>query len=179
MRRRTGFGWMELIIGILLIILGIFTLINPGSTLTGVVIIYGLFAMLTGISDIIFYVKTERYMGIGPTISLISGILSVMCGLILLVYPGAGKWAIALFFPVWFIAHCISRLTHLPVIRIMAGNVYYYLTLIINILGLVLGLLMVIHPAFSIATLGIIIGIYLILLGIDSVVTALSNIGTR
>lgn len=179
MRRRTGYGWMELIIGILLIILGIFTLMKPGSTLTGVVIIYGLFAMLTGISDIIFYVRAERYMGIGPTISLISGILSVMCGFILLVYPGAGKWAIALFFPVWFIAHCISRLTHLPLVRAAAGNFYYYLSMIINIIGLVLGVLMVIHPAFSIASMGLIIGIYLILLGIDNVITAVSNIGSR
>ena len=37
MRRRSGFGWMELIIGILLILLGIFTFLSPGSALTGVV----------------------------------------------------------------------------------------------------------------------------------------------
>lgn len=177
MRRRTGFGWLELIEGILLIILGIYTLVRPENTLTGIVVIYGLIAVLTGIADIIFYCKMESYMGIGPTISLVSGILSVMCGLMLLVYPGAGRWAMAIFFPIWFIAHCISRLTHVSVVRITAGTFFYYFTLIVNILGLVLGFLMLIHPTFSIWSLGTIIGIYMILLGIDSLAIAFSKMG--
>ena len=48
----------------------------------------------------------EQHMGFGPTISLISGILSVLAGMILLVHPAAGKWALALLLPMWFIAHC-------------------------------------------------------------------------
>lgn len=35
MRCRSKFGWMELMIGILLIVLGIFTFLRPGSVLTG------------------------------------------------------------------------------------------------------------------------------------------------
>ena len=76
MRRYTGFGWLELVVGVLLIILGIATLIKPGSVLTGVIVVYGIIALLTGIDDIIFYAKMEQHMGFGPTISLISGILS-------------------------------------------------------------------------------------------------------
>ena len=37
MRKRSGFGWMELIMGILLIVAGIFALVRPGSVLTGLV----------------------------------------------------------------------------------------------------------------------------------------------
>ena len=39
MRRRSKFGWMELILGILLIVLGIFTFLRPGSVLTGAVLL--------------------------------------------------------------------------------------------------------------------------------------------
>ena len=60
MRRRSGYGWFELIIGILLVILGIFTFIRPENTLTGIVIVYGLIAVITGISDIIFYVMSTE-----------------------------------------------------------------------------------------------------------------------
>ena len=35
MRRLSGFGWLELVIGILLIVLGVFTFANPGFALTG------------------------------------------------------------------------------------------------------------------------------------------------
>lgn len=66
MRRRSKFGWMELMIGILLIVLGIFTFLRPGSVLTGAVLVYGVFALITGIADIVFYVKMERHTGFGP-----------------------------------------------------------------------------------------------------------------
>lgn len=99
---------------------------NEGSK---VILFYGLLAVLTGISDIVFYVKTEQYMGVGPTISLVSGILSILSGIMLFLYPGVGKWAMAIFFPMWFIAHCISRLSHLNFMRVLAGTGYYILTL--------------------------------------------------
>ena len=66
MRRYTGFGWLELVVGVLLIILGIATLIKPGSVLTGVIVVYGIIALLTGIDDIIFYAKMEQHMGLDP-----------------------------------------------------------------------------------------------------------------
>lgn len=36
MRRRSRYGWLELIEGILLILLGIYTLCNPGGMLRGI-----------------------------------------------------------------------------------------------------------------------------------------------
>lgn len=177
MRKRSGFGWMELIMGILLIVAGIFALVRPGSVLTGLVFLYGLLAVLTGVADLVFYVKMERHMGFGPTISLITGILSLMTGLILLLHPGAGRWAMALLFPLWFITHCLSQLAHLPVVRMMAGNNAYLFSLILNILGLILGFMLLLFPEFSLLSLGWVIGLYLILLGIDSIIMAFSNVG--
>lgn len=166
---------MELIIGILLILLGVFTFIRPGSMLTGIVVIYGVIAIITGIQDIIAYVRVERYTGFGPTLSLISGILSVMCGVMLLIYPNAGKWVLSLLFPIWFIAHCISRLSRVDMLRMMGGRFAYYFTLIVNILGLILGVLMFFYPVVTFMTLrvmGYFAAVYLVLLGIDSIVLA-------
>lgn len=177
MRRRSGFGWMELIIGILLIIFGMVTFVRPGTALTGVIIVYGLIAVFTGIADIIFYVKMERHMGFGPTVSLVSGILSVLAGFMMLVYPGAARFAFAVFFPLWFIAHCISRLSHLNIVRFTAGSVYYYFSLIINILGLVVGIMMLFQPVVAMLSADMMIGIYMIMLGIDSIMIAVSKIG--
>ena len=91
MRNRSRFGWIELIEGILLIILGIFSFLRPDSMLSGFVMFFGLIALCIGILDIIFYVRTEEHIGFAPTIALISGCLSVLAGLMLLVYPGAVK----------------------------------------------------------------------------------------
>ena len=176
MRKRSAFGWIELIIGIIMVLLGIFIFFHPETALTGIVILYGFIAAVMGISDLVFYVKAERYTGFGPTIALVSGIFSVMAGIMLLVHPSAGKWIFVLLLPIWFIAHGVSRLSHLRIIRITAGNFYYYFTLVMNIIGIILGCLMIIYPAVSFFTVGFLIGTYLILSGIDSIVMAVSRI---
>ena len=109
----------------------------------------------------------------------VSGILSVVAGLLVMVYPSAAAWALTIFFPLWFIMHCISRLTHLGIIRYVAGSGYYYFSLILNIIGLVLGFLMLLQPALAFLSMGFVIGAYLILLGIDSLVLAFSDVGYK
>lgn len=179
MKRRSAFGWGKLIIGILLMVLGIFTFARPSSALTGIVFVYGILAVVTGIADIAFYIKMERHTGFGPAISLVTGILSILAGVLLLFNPGAGKWAMVILFPLWFIMHCISRLTHLPIIRVTAGTGYYYFTLIVNILGLLLGFVMIFNPLLSFISVSYIIGFYLMLIGIDHLVLGVSSLGMR
>lgn len=175
--RRRSVNWLGLITGILLVILGIYTLFHPGRGLDWIVILYGLIAVATGISDIVLYVKAERYTGFGPVISLISGIFSIMAGVMLLVYPNAGKWVLIMLLPIWFIAHCVSRLAHLGTVRFWLGRSYYYFALTVNIIGIILGCLMIVWPSILLFSAGVLIGIYMVIQGIDSIVMALNEGG--
>ena len=175
MNRRSSFGWLELVTGILMIVLGILAFAVPNIIMTGMIVFFGIAAIIMGVTDILLFIRVERYTGFGPILSLITGIISVMCGVMLLVYPNAGKWVLSLLFPIWFITHCISRLAHLDVIRIMKGKFYFYFALVSNILGLILGILMILSPVLSFLTLqiiGYVVAFYLILLGIESIVAA-------
>lgn len=179
MRRRSGFGWLELVIGILLIGLGVLAFARPALALTGMVFVYGIAAVVMGVADIILYIQAERYTGFAPILSLVSGILSVMSGVMLMTYPKTGVLVLTVLFPIWFIAHCISRLVHLNHIRFVAGDGVYCVTLLLNIAGLILGMLMLFSPMLTLTTLRWFSGAYLILLGIDSVVMGVSRMGTR
>lgn len=179
MRRRSGFGWLELLIGILLMVLGVLAFARPDAALTGMVYAYGVAAIVMGVADIILYIQVEKYTGFGPILSLISGILSVMAGIMLMVYPGAGALVLTVLFPIWFIAHCISRLAQLDRIRFFAGRGIYYFSLIVNIIGLVLGFIMFLRPLLTMTAISYLAGIYLILLGIDAIVMAVSRMGTH
>ncbi len=177
MRRRSGFGWLELAIGIILIALGILTFANPDLALTSMVFVYGIAAVIMGIADLVLYMQVERYIGFVPMLALISGILSVMSGIMLVIYPRAGIMVLTVLFPIWFIAHCISRLSRLSYIRLTAGQGMYYFTLVTNVIGLVLGVMMLLNPLFTLTTIRSFAGAYLILLGIDSIVMAIHRIG--
>jgi len=179
MKRYPCFLWVEFLVGVLLVVLGIFTFLRPGSALTWLVLFYGLLAVFTGIIDIIFYIRTENYIGFGPTVSLVSGILSVLSGMVLLVYPGVGRWAMAVFFPMWFIAHCVSRLSHLGFVKPLIGRGYYLLMLVMNVAGLICGFAMLFLPAASMTLLNYVVGTWLTLLGIDSILLACSKAGKR
>lgn len=179
MRRRSGFGWLELVIGIALIVLGVFAFVKPDLALTSMIFAYGIAAVIMGVADIVLFIEMEHYTGFGPMLALISGVLSVMTGLMLVVYPGAGAFVLTILFPIWFIAHSISRLAHLEHIRFVAGNGMYYFTLIINLIGLFLGILMVFNPLFALTTIRYFASAYLILLGADSVAMAVSRMGRR
>ena len=179
MKRRSRLGWLELILGVLLILLGVATILLPGKVFGGLIVLFGFAAVIMGIGDILLYIRMERFIGFGPVISLISGIVSVMAGIMLVVYPGAGVMVLSVLFPIWFIAHCISRLVHLGHIRFVGGNGLYYFTLAVNIIGLILGLMMFMSPLLTLTTIRYFASLYLILLGIDSVVMAFSRMGTR
>lgn len=179
MRQRSSYGWLELIIGILLSALGIYSFFRPVDYLTTLIVVYGVAALVTGIADIVFYCKMERHIGFAPTVSLVTGVLGVMAGLVLMVHPGAGRWAIGLFFPLWFIAHCISRLTHLSVVRFIAGTAFYVIELIVSILGILLGISMLLTPQVTFLSMNLVIGFYLLLLGIDCIIEACSKLGAR
>ena len=99
--------------GVCLILLGAFTFLRPRSIFTGIAVVYGVAAVVTGVCDIVIYIKEQRFTGFGPGLSLVSGILSILTGVALLAYPGIAEWIVSLLFPLWFMAHCIGRLTHL------------------------------------------------------------------
>ncbi len=178
MKKRSGFGWLEILTGVLMIFLGLFTVFHPHATMTSFVRLYALIAILTGICDIVFFVKTEKYTGFVPLLTLITGILSVMSGIALFFYPNAGKFILSLLFPIWFISHCLFRLFNLPLLRALAGRGRFYFSLTVNSLGLVLGLLMILHPAVTIFTVGSIVGTWLVVSGIDSIMIGLSRLGS-
>lgn len=177
MKRHTGYGWLTLVEGLLLLVLGISTIVSPDGIIRILTILYGIMAVVTGIGDIIFYAKTERYIGFVPTISLITGVLSVITGCALLIYPYIGELVVTLLLPIWFLAHSISRLSHLNYIRNLYRGRYFYVTLCINVIGLIIGVLMIFWPKIALFSVGFVVGAYLIILGIDSVVSACSKLG--
>ena len=175
MNRQSDIGWFELVMGIILIILGIVIMRQPIDVINWIVILCGILAILTGIADIVLYVKVEHFIGFGPFVSLMSGILTVMAGFMLIAHPGAGTWAFAMILPIWIIAHCISRLSHLQYMKMHFGSTYYNISLVLNILGLAVGILLIFRPMITIFSMGVLIGAYLILEGVECILNGIDG----
>lgn len=177
MTRRSSYGWIELILGILLIILGIYSAGQPIGTLLGFVIVYAIVALITGIADIVVFIRLRSRAGASSWVTLVTGIISIICGILLLVNPNAGAWALSFLFPIWFIVHCINRLANLGYIRETAGNGMYWFTLIVNVISIILGIMLIFMPGAAALTLSFLISFYLILAGVSSIGIGISTIG--
>ena len=79
--------------------------------------------------------------------------------------------------PVWCIALSVSWLCHLGFIWSLYRGRYFYVTLFINVIGLVVGVLMIFWPQIALFSVGFLIGTYLLILGVDSIVSACSKLG--
>ena len=77
--------WWELLAGITLIVLGTISLFRPSLAVKGLVYAYGIAGVIAGVADILLYIRVERFTGFGPIVSLVSGVLSVMSGVVILV----------------------------------------------------------------------------------------------
>ena len=162
MNRRSDIGWPELIVGIILIILGVVIMRQPVGVLTWIVILCGVLAILSGIGDIVLYVKMEHFTGFGPIVSLVTGILSVMAGFMLAAHPEAGNWALAMILPIW-------------IIKMHYGMTYYTISLILNILGLLVGILLIFRPMITILSMGVLVGGFMIIEGVELILVGLDG----
>ncbi|MGI6177876.1 MAG: HdeD family acid-resistance protein [Eubacterium sp.] len=159
----------SLIFGICFIVLGVISIIFPASIFSAFAIVYGIVAIVSGIVDIVFYIRSEQYIGFAPTVSLVAGVLSILAGGLLLLYPGAGEWIATIIFPIWFISHCIARLTQIDTLRLVMPRGYCVWNGIIAVLGIIWGIMLIFEPQMSLISAGAFIGIYMIAYGIDCI----------
>jgi uncharacterized membrane protein HdeD (DUF308 family) len=85
--------WLLLLIGLLGILIGVFTLARPGVVAIVLVLYIGVRALLTGVLEIVFAVRLRKLIQ-GEWLFIVSGVLSMLFGLALIVWPVAGLVAV-------------------------------------------------------------------------------------
>lgn len=177
MKRRSTFGWLDLLRGILFLVLGIVTICKPNIALTGLVIFYGIIAIISGIAEIVLYARLRKHTGLESKVALVTGMISTLAGVLLLLNPVIGKWIFNFAFAIWFITHCVSRIVDYDFTRHIAGKAVSIVLLCLNILGLLLGILMIFNPLLFSVSLGVLIAVTLIIIGVSSIIEAFSDMG--
>jgi uncharacterized membrane protein HdeD (DUF308 family) len=157
-----------LLSGILAVILGILVLAWPGITIVIAAIFFGAYLLIAGIAQVIFAFSLHVSAG-GRVLLFISGaaalILAVLCFrslqesiLLLAIWIGVG-------FIFRGVATAVSAISD-PTLPGRGWEIF------IGVISLVAGIVMLASPFESLATLTIVVGIWLIVLGVFEVVSA-------
>jgi uncharacterized membrane protein HdeD (DUF308 family) len=157
-----------LLSGILAVILGVLVLVWPGITIVVAAIFFGAYLLVTGFAQVIFAFSLHVSAG-GRVLLFLSGaaslILAVLCFrslqnsiLLLAIWIGVG-------FIFRGVATAISAISD-PTLPGRGWEIF------IGVISLVAGVVMLASPFESVATLTVVVGIWLIVIGVFEAVSA-------
>jgi len=92
--RKVQHWWLSLFEGLAGVLIGIMTFLWPGITLVAVIFIIAFWALITGILELWAAIRLRRVIS-GEWFLGLSGLISVLFGIVLLARPGLGAVALA------------------------------------------------------------------------------------
>jgi uncharacterized membrane protein HdeD (DUF308 family) len=163
-RKTVKYWYLPLILGILFILSGIWIFITPVSSFLTLAILFAIMFFVAGIIEI-FYAISNRKILHGWGWTLISGIVGVFFGILLLSRPALSMLTLSLFVGFGVLFYSIIALARSLAIRKHKVD-DWGISLIISIIGIIIGLLMIWNPLFGGFTIVIYAAISFIIIGI-------------
>src|SRR6185295_11671712 len=161
--------WLVLMRGIFMVIFGIIALVSPGIALLTLVWLFGLYAILDGITAIVIGIRTRGEPHWVWTI--VQGVVSVLAGVIALIWPGLTALALLFVVAFWAIVLGIGEIGGAFASRRRRSTSWGW-TLAAGILNVIFGILLLIWPASGILTLVWLVGIFTLVGGLALIVLA-------
>ncbi len=157
-------NWWALVVrGVLAVIFGVLIILTPSIALTAFILVLGIYFIVDGIFAVAgALAHREHYQHYWLT--LVEGIVSIIAGIIAIVYPGLTAFTILYVIAVWAILTGIFEL--IAAFRLRETVHGEWLLAVSGILSVLFGLFVIFFPGTGVlAILGIIAG-YAILFGI-------------
>ena len=163
---------ISIISSVLLFLFGLVLAVNAEGFIKSITVANGVVLLLIGVFPVIDYFR-YRKEGLGASVGLISGIFSIVCGLMLLINEDLLMILIPVFIGVWMIINGINKIQVSFEIKDL-GEKSWIITFIYSILIIVLGGYFIVNPISGATTvtsfIGIILCIYAVLDIIDCVI---------
>ena len=158
---------------LLLIVLGVLCMVNPGHGLLSVAWLIGLLILLTGVLSLVFGLRAQAFLPNAGSTTLLA-ILQIFIGILFLANKFVGAATLSIVFAFWVTFEGIS-LGVLSIDYKRAGYNRWWLMLLLGLCSVVLGIAALCRPASSGVALGILIGLGIMANGVVRLV-ALSAI---
>lgn len=136
-----GSGTALIIRGSAAVLFGILVVLWPDVSVLALVILFGIYAIVDGATNIVHYVRRKERRSVWQ---LGSGVISVLAGLAAFVWPGITALSLALIIGLWAVILGVSQIALAFEVKKTVGQ--WWLWLITGIVTIVFGLFLVILP---------------------------------
>lgn len=161
MKRYMTWRWWSIALrGVAAIILGILSLYAPAVTFLSLVIVFGVYAIIDGVLALFM---AARGTGTSQGAIILRGIVSIIAGVLALVWPGITALALLVVIGVWAIIAGILEIV--VAVRHRKELEHEWLLGLEGALSLAFGILLLFSPLAGAITLGLWIGVYALVFG--------------
>ena len=164
--------WISAILfGALAVILGVVILVWPGPSIVVAAVLFGVYLVMSGAAMVILAFALPAASGASRFLYFISGAVSVILGILAFRHFGEG-YAILLL-AIWIAVGFIFRGVSATALAIsyprFPGRGW---SIFFGIISVLAGVVVLAYPFDSIVTLALVVGIWLIILGVTEVISA-------
>jgi uncharacterized membrane protein HdeD (DUF308 family) len=144
-----GSGSALIVRGVVAVLFGILVVAWPGVTVLALVFLFGIYAIIDGVTNIGHYLSRRKRRR--SAWQLVGGIISVLAGVIAMVWPGITALSLALVIGVWAVILGVSQIA--LAFEIKKTVRLWWLWLITGIVTTLFGLFVVVLPGPGILSL--------------------------
>jgi uncharacterized membrane protein HdeD (DUF308 family) len=162
----SNFRTMFLFRGLAAIVFGVLTLVWPKLSLAALVFMFGIFAVISGVTAVVAAVQSRDLPGWGTL--LFEGLLGIAAGVVALIWPGITAYAFLFLIAAWAILTGVAELIAPLAYPMSTGR--GFLSVLAGILSIVFGALIAAQPSSGLLAVVWLIGVYAILMGISYIV---------
>jgi uncharacterized membrane protein HdeD (DUF308 family) len=156
---RANGTWLS-VVGVIDVIAGLIALSWPGVTVLVLAVIFGLLVLMAGLVSIGVGSLLRRTAGHTVWPPFVFGVAAVIAGIICLIHPGAGVFAIILGCALWFL---LTGVAYLGMARVPSQLRVWFG--VIGVLSLIAFVVLIAEPGVAIVTVSIIAGISFLIRG--------------
>ena len=152
--------WALALRGVIAVLFGLLTLFIPGVTLVSLVLLFGFYAILDGVFDIVSAMKAPGHHW--PL--LVEGIVGIVAGIVTFMWPAIT--AMVLLYLIAFWAILTGVLEIVAGIRLRAVIANEILLILMGVVSILFGIFIIIFPGAGALAIIIWIGAYALVFGI-------------
>ena len=161
--------WMLALRGVLAILFGLVALLLPGIALLAFIYVFAAYAIIDGVVTVLVSIRERGSLSRWGWV-LAEGLLSVVAGLVAVVYPGLTALVLLYVVAAWAIVTGITEIAAAFTLREQVSR--EWALGLAGLLSIVFGIILFIRPGAGLLALLWLVGIYAILFGILFIVRA-------
>lgn len=169
-RDNRGFDWGAFIAGVIMVIAAFLLIRHPGKGLQAFVLIFGILSILQGLVWLAGYSRFRQFFS-RSWVTLISGILDIVIGILFLCSYDIGGLTIAYLFAIWFLGDSVVGIVFSWHLKDFSSG-YFIFSLIMNILSLIIAIFLIFNPLIAALSLVWLVAFWLLVFGINEIIVA-------